>query len=90
MFTLEIIDQLIPGGIARGRKIAGTGTMNLHGEVGPIEGVALKRVAAERVGADVFLVPAENATEARAGAQGIEVVPVHTLREAMRAVQGAR
>lgn len=87
MFTLAIIDQLTPGGITKGHVIAGTGTMSLHGEVGPIEGTDLKLVAAQRAGATVFLVPEENYAEVRDHAPGMKVVPVRAIDDALRALK---
>ena len=85
MFALAIIDQLTPGGITHGRRIAGTGTIDLEGRVGPIEGVELKQVAARRAGATIFLVPRENARELPA-LEGMRQVPVGSLKEAMQAL----
>lgn len=87
MFTLAIIDQLTPGGITKGHVIAGTGTMSLHGEVGPIEGTDLKLVAAQRSGATVFLVPAENYAEVRDRAPGVKIIPVRTVDDALKALK---
>jgi PDZ domain-containing protein len=58
-----LYDLLTPGDLTAGRTIAGTGTLGPDGEVGPIGGIADKVVAAERVGATVFLVPAKNMAE---------------------------
>lgn len=87
MFTLEIIDQLTPDGITRGHAVAGTGTMELNGTVGPIEGTELKQVAAERKGASVFLVPEENQAEVKLNRPGLKVIPVHTLDDALHALE---
>jgi PDZ domain-containing protein len=86
MFTLEIIDQLTPGGITHGRRIAGTGTMDPRGVVGPIEGVELKEVAAERVHAELFLVPKDNLSETKPPTDGMKIVPVRTLEDALKAI----
>ncbi len=81
MFVLEIFNQLEPEDITRGRKIAGTGTVNLNGEIGPIGGVKQKVIAAENGGAEIFLVPTKNFPEAQETARKIEVVEVNTLQE---------
>lgn len=88
MFTLEILHQMLPHGLANGRRVAGTGTMNLHGEVGPVEGARLKAIAARRVGAEVFLAPLENVAEARAGAGSMKVIAVGSLADAVAALGG--
>jgi PDZ domain-containing protein len=83
MWTLGVIDVLTPGELTGGRTIAGTGTIVGDGAVGPIGGVQQKVVAAERAGARVFFVPADNAADARAVAKGITVVPVRTYQDAL-------
>lgn len=87
MFTLEIVDQLTPGGLTHGLKVAGTGTIDLDGRVGPIEGTELKLVAAKRAGATVFLVPEENYPDVKGMMPEVRIVPVRTLKEAIRAIR---
>ena len=60
-FTLEVYDALTGHRLAKGRKIAVTGTIDLDGNVGPIGGVRQKVIGAARQGADVVLVPVANA-----------------------------
>jgi Lon-like protease len=83
MFVLEILNQLDADDITGGRRIAGTGTVNIQEVVGPIGGVKQKVVAAEKAGAEFFLVPEENRADAEAMARTIRVVPVRTLQEAL-------
>lgn len=87
MFTLEIIDQLTPGGITHGHNVAGTGTIELDGKVGPIEGTELKEVAAQRAGASVFLVPASNFADIKDKLPEMKVIPVSSLDDALRALK---
>ena len=63
MLSLGLFDLLTPGDLTAGRTIAGTGTIGPDGKVGSIGGITDKVVAAERVGATVFLVPAKNMTD---------------------------
>ena len=58
MFSLGLYDTLTPEDLTGGRTIAGTGTIDPEGRVGPIGGIADKVIGAERAGATVFLVPA--------------------------------
>ena len=83
MWSLGLYDLLTPGDLTGGRRIAGTGTMDLEGNVGPIGGVRFKVEAAERAGADVFLVPEGNFEEAERVADGIELVRVGDLDDAL-------
>jgi len=91
MFTLGILDKLTPGGLAAGRYIAGTGTMEVEdtkGTVGPIGGILLKMIAAEDAGASVFLVPAGNCAEALTRIPaGLTLVKVATLPDAVNALR---
>jgi PDZ domain-containing protein len=89
MWALGTTDVLTRDDLTAGRDIAGTGTVDLDGRVGPIGGVRLKVVAAEEAGADLFLVPAGNIEEARGAGDRIELVPVSTVTQAVRALDGA-
>ena len=64
MFTLGIIDKLKPEDLTGGKIIAGTGTIDDEGEVGPIGGIPQKLVGAKDAGAQLFLVPTGNCAEA--------------------------
>jgi PDZ domain-containing protein len=86
-FTLEIYDALTGHHLAKGRKIAVTGTMDLAGHVGEIGGVRQKVIGAVRHRADLVLVPEANAADARAAAHGrVRVVAVKSFRDALRAL----
>jgi PDZ domain-containing protein len=88
-FTLALIDELTPGDLTAGKKIAATGTINPNGTVGPIGGLPQKTVAVEREGAEVFLVPKAEVAEAEAKAAGtdLQVVGVETLDDALLALK---
>ncbi|MBS3898890.1 MAG: PDZ domain-containing protein [Dethiobacter sp.] len=88
MFVLEILNQLEPADLTAGKQIAGTGTINLREEVGSIGGVRQKVRAAEKAGAQYFLVPEGNFAEAKMVARSIELVPVATLEEALAFLEG--
>jgi PDZ domain-containing protein len=87
IFTLEIIDQLTPGDLTKGYRIAGTGTISPEGIVGPIGGVQHKIVAASRENTQIFFVPQENAKDATTRAYELEldmkIVPVTTVDDAL-------
>lgn len=88
MFTLAIIDKLTPGDLTGGRKIAGTGQIELDQTVDPIGGIDEKLVAAKRQGATIFLVPAGNCAEAKAHPPaGLRLVKVRNLRDALEFLQ---
>ena len=86
MFSLGIIQHIEKRDIAHGCRIAGTGTIDLNGNVGAIGGAKQKIIAAENSGAQYFFVPdvAANRNPARQYAHNITVVPVKTLPQALR------
>lgn len=84
MFSLGIIDKISDHDLTHGRFIAGTGTIDPSGQVGPIGGIALKMIAARRAGATIFLAPASNCADVRGNIpKGLDVVKVNTLHEAI-------
>jgi PDZ domain-containing protein len=85
-FALDVIDEL-GADVDGGRRIAVTGALDLNGDVLAVGGVAQKTLGARDVDADVFVVPAPNAAEARRYADGLEIVPVSTFREALTALE---
>lgn len=86
MFALGIVDKLTPGPMLSGQDLAGTGTIDIAGKVGPIGGVVQKMKGAARDGATVFLAPAANCDEVVGNEpEGMTVVPVSTLHEAVEA-----
>lgn len=87
MLALTVFDSLDDTDLLDGRKIAGTGTIDLRGMVGEVSAIDLKVIAAERAGADVFLVPASQADQARDAADQVDVVPVRTFDDAVEALQ---
>jgi PDZ domain-containing protein len=88
MFALSVYDQLTPGSLTDGQKIAGTGTIDDKGKVGPIGGIRQKLVGASDAGADFFLAPGANCEDV-AGAEpdGMSVVRVDTFDDALGAVR---
>ncbi|MFM1818910.1 MAG: hypothetical protein RIS61_508, partial [Actinomycetota bacterium] len=54
MFSLGIVDLLTPGALTQGKQIAGTGTIDGDGNVGPIGGIVHKLQGAKNVGATLF------------------------------------
>ncbi|MGZ8761707.1 MAG: YlbL family protein [Acidimicrobiia bacterium] len=88
-FTLAIIDEMTPGSLTGGKKVAVTGEMLSDGTVGEIGGVAQKAVAADDAGAGLMLVPRSEAGAARPRAGSMTVVGVRTLDDALAALSAA-
>ena len=83
-YTLALLDLLTPGDLTKGHVIAGTGTIHFDETVGPIGGVRQKVFAARAIGAEIVLVPRDNYADAlTAAGDGVEIVPVTTLQEAL-------
>ncbi|MBM6618568.1 PDZ domain-containing protein [Bacillus sp. RD4P76] len=96
MFTLEIINQLTEGDLTKGHKIAGTGTIDYDGKVGPIGGIVHKVVAADKAGAEYFFAPRAHfnyddairkATEIKTE---MKVIPVDTLDDALNYLESMK
>ncbi|MBQ3021114.1 MAG: hypothetical protein IJD92_02675 [Bacilli bacterium] len=64
MTALAIYNSITEKDITKGRKIAGTGTIDLYGNVGEIGGVKYKLSGAVKNKADLMLVPSSNYEEA--------------------------
>lgn len=93
-FTLTLIDQLSPGSLTGGRKVAVTGTIQEDGSVGAIGGLHQKVVAVKLAGAKYFIVPFDQGEDGdnglamarRVAGKDLEIVPVHNLEEALAAL----
>ena len=81
--ALGVLDAVTPGDLTRGHFVAGTGTIGVDGTVGPVSGAAEKVVAAERGGAEIFLVPRENYADALLWRTSVTVVPVDHFEDAV-------
>ncbi|MFF5564578.1 PDZ domain-containing protein [Streptomyces sp. NPDC012623] len=87
MFALGIVDKLSPGSLTGGKFVAGTGTIDDDGKVGPIGGIGMKLVGARKAGAQYFLTPDQNcATAASDIPAGLTLVKVKTLADAKKSL----
>ena len=91
MFALGIIDKLTPGSIQGGAKVAGTGTIDQSGTVGPIGGIRQKLFGAQEAGAKWFLAPTANCDEVTGHVpDGLTVLAVNTLDDSLAALDAIR
>ncbi|AUY49912.1 PDZ domain-containing protein [Streptomyces sp. CB01881] len=91
MFSLGIIDKLTPEDLTGGRFVAGTGTIDDGGKVGPIGGISMKLIAARDAGAEFFLTPASNCAEAGKNTpSGLRLVKAETLDGALKSLEQIR
>ncbi len=91
MLTLGILDLVGDTDLTGGGTVAGTGTIDANGVVGPIGGIQLKMIAAEEIGAELFLVPADNCADALAAPRpGLALARVSDLDQALTALEDFR
>jgi PDZ domain-containing protein len=86
-FTLAIIDDMTPGELTGGARVAITGSIQPDGSVGVVGGVEQKAVTAREDGARLMLVPVGEARAARAHAGSMKVVAVRTVDDALAALE---
>ncbi len=87
IFSLAIYDTLTPGALTGGAKLAGTGTIDEQGKVGPIGGIRQKIAGAEADGAELFLVPPANCDEAVIADTDLVLVRADTMHSAVESIE---
>lgn len=88
MMSIAIYNKLVPQDITHGMKIAGTGTIDLNGNVGEISGIKYKIKGAVKEHANIFFAPAgANYKEAykikKENNYNIKIISVNTFKEAL-------
>lgn len=88
IFSLSVYDELTPGALTGGHRIAGTGTIATDGTVGPIGGIRQKMVGAVESDAEYFLAPGQNCDQVVGyEPEGLDVVAVSSFEEALTATE---
>jgi PDZ domain-containing protein len=96
--TLAIIDELTPGDLTGGKRVAVTGTITPGGAVGQIGAIEQKGITAKAAHAQIFIVPACGKDAVcsadlqklrRRVGNNIAVEPVSTLAQALRVLRDA-
>lgn len=91
MFALGIVDKLTPADLTGGKFVAGTGTIDDQGKVGPIGGIEMKLVGARNAGARYFLTPRDNCAAAASDIPaGLTLVKVNTIADAAKSLERIR
>ncbi|MGW6775242.1 YlbL family protein [Streptomyces sp. NPDC055037] len=91
MFSLGLVDKLTPGSLTGGKFVAGTGTIDDKGAVGPIGGIEMKLVGARAAGAEYFLTPDQNCAAAVSDIpSGLTLVRVKTIADATKSLDKIR
>lgn len=92
MIALSIYNKLVDEDITKGRKIVGTGTIDVDGKVGEVGGIKEKLTGAIKEKADIFIVPQENYDEAveikTKMKYNIELLSASTFEEAIKKLRG--
>jgi PDZ domain-containing protein len=85
ILALAIYDKLTPGSLTGGQNIAGTGTVDPQGNIGPIGGIRQKMYGALRAGVKYFLAPDTNCDEVVGHIpDGLHVFKVKTLQDSLK------
>jgi PDZ domain-containing protein len=90
VFSIGLVELLTEMDLFQSRHIAGTGTIDNRGIVGPIGGINEKILSAKKVGATIFFAPVGNAEEIANTPEGIKVITVATLAQAVSYLESTR
>lgn len=93
VLALDLCERLLVLNLRHGRRVSGSGGLAMDGSVTPVRGLRQKYFCARKANADIFFVPALDAS----GLQGLVepstkplIVPVRSLSEAIYWLQMAR
>ena len=87
MMALNVYNSLIENDITNGIKVAGTGTIEIDGSVGPVGGVKQKVIAAKNAGASLILVPTANFNDIKSYIDDdTNIIPVDTFKDALEVI----
>jgi Lon-like protease len=88
-FALALVDDLTPGNLTGGARVAVTGAIDASGTVQPVGGVEQKAITARNEGVELMIVPRSELVAARRGAGDLRVVGVDTFDDALDALAEA-
>ena len=84
MMALNVYNSLTQDDLTWGTKVAGTGTIEIDGSVGPVGGVKQKVIAAKKAGSSLILVPTANFDDAKPYIdENTAIVAVDTFNQAL-------
>ena len=87
MMALNVYNNLTQDDITNSLIIAGTGTIEIDGSVGPVGGIRQKVIAAKRAGSQLILVPTANFKEASPfSTDETAIVAVDSFEEALKVI----
>ena len=87
MMALNVYNSLTEYDITKGIKVAGTGTIEIDGSVGPVGGVKQKVIAAKNAGSTLILVPTANFDDVKSYIdEDTSIVSIDTFNEALNLI----
>ena len=87
MMALNVYNSLTEFDITKGLKVAGTGTIEIDGSVGPVGGVKQKVIAAKNAGSSLILVPIANFDDVKSYIdESTNIVAVESFNEALKVI----
>ena len=87
MMALNVYNSLTEFDITKGLKVAGTGTIEIDGSVGPVGGVKQKVIAAKNAGSSLILVPIANFDDVKSYIdESTNIVAVESFNEALEVI----
>lgn len=91
MMALSIYNAISEKDLLKGRNIAGTGTIDMEGNVGEIAGIKYKIMGAAKNKMDIVLVPSANYKEAlkvkKEKKYSLKIIEVKTFQDAIKYLQ---
>jgi len=90
---LDICERLLNLDLRRGRRVSGSGGLDIDGSLTSVRGLRQKFSCARQVNADLFFVPFEDAAQLQGmdfQASHPRIVPIHSLSEAIYWLQKAK
>ena len=85
MISLAVYNKITEKDITHGKKIVGTGTIDINGNVGPVDGIKYKLLGAIKNRADIFICPQYNYEESieliKQNNYDIDILGVETFDE---------
>ena len=87
MMALNVYNSLTEEDLTKGTKVAGTGTIEIDGSVGPVGGVKQKVIAAKKAGSTLILVPTANFNDAESFIdENTVIIVVDTFNQALEVI----
>ena len=87
MMALNVYNSLTEEDLTKGTKVAGTGTIEIDGSVGPVGGVKQKVIAAKKAGSTLILVPTANFNDAESFIdENTVIIAVDTFNQALEVI----